>query len=474
MVKQGMKKILFGFKIVLKYVFPVFLLYIVLSMVLVPLYHKRVKDTSRLNNKASLTRNKVSTERVLNIEDNIEALKWRLRLIEEADKEIIMSTFDFRDDDAGRDIMSALLSASDRGVNVKLIIDGINGMLYLKGSDNFETLCSRNNVEVKLYNPINLFKPWEINYRMHDKYLIADDQVYMLGGRNTNNLFLGNYQDYINIDRDIVVYEKEAIEDSSIYELKRYFNDIWNLKQSKPIFKNPKYNQDADKFLKDNYAKLKDVYSDAFSEVDWENITMPCESITLLSNSVKVENKEPELWETANGLMLEYKDVLVQTPYIICSKDMYAGLKKASDNGTDVSIIINAVESGANPWGCTDYMNQKNKVINTGSDVYELLGSDSSHTKTILYDDSLSLVGSYNLDMRSTYLDTELMLAIESKELNESLRKIAKNDISYSRGFSKENGDIIGENYKPAEVGTGKKIFYGVLRLIIPFIRQTL
>ena len=119
-------------------------------------------------------------------------------------------------------------------------------------------------------------------------------------------------------------------------------------------------------------------------------------------------------------------------------------------------------------------MNQKNKVINTGSDVYELLGSDSSHTKTILYDDSLSLVGSYNLDMRSTYLDTELMLAIESKELNESLRKIAKNDISYSRGFSKENGDIIGENYKPAEVGTGKKIFYGVLRLIIPFIRQTL
>ncbi len=474
MVKSGMKKILFGFKFVLKYILPAFLLYLVLSMVLVPLYHKKVKDTSKLYNKASLTGTKESTERVLNIEDNVEALKWRLRLIEEADKDIIMSTFDFRDDEAGRDIMSALLNASDRGVNVKLLIDGINGMLYLKGSDNFETLCSRDNVEVKLYNPINFLKPWEINYRMHDKYLIADDQVYMLGGRNTNNLFLGNYQDYINIDRDIVVYEKDAKEDSSIYELKRYFNDIWNVKQAKPIFKNPKYNQKSDELLKNNYNNLKSEYSDAFDKVDWDAVTMPCESVTLLSNSVKVENKEPKLWETANGLMMEHKDILVQTPYIICSKDMYAGLRKASDNGTEVSIIINAVESGANPWGCTDYMNQKNKVINTGSDVYELLGKDSSHTKTILYDDSLSLVGSYNLDMRSTYLDTELMLAIESKELNEGLRKIAKNDISYSRGFSKENGEIIGENYKPIELGTGKKIFYGILRLIIPFIRQTL
>ncbi|MDO4439466.1 MAG: phospholipase D-like domain-containing protein [Eubacteriales bacterium] len=469
-----MKNILLGFKFVFKYVLPLFILYIVLSLVLVPLHHKKVKDTSKLHDKASLTGNKLSVERVLNIDDNVEALKWRLRLIEEADKDIIMSTFDFRDDEAGRDIMSALLNASDRGVNVKLIIDGINGMLYLKGSENFETLCSRENVEVKLYNPINLFKPWQINYRMHDKYLIADENVYMLGGRNTNNLFLGNYQDYINIDRDIVVYEQDIKEDSSLYQLKNYFNAIWNVEQNKPIFKNPKYNQKSYDLLKDNYESLKVKYSDAFEEINWENVTMPCESINLISNSVNVENKEPELWETANGLMMEYNDVLVQTPYIICSKDMYEGLDKASNNGTEVSIIINAIESGANPWGCTDYMNQKDKVLDTGSDVYELLGSDSSHTKTILYDDSLSLVGSYNLDMRSTYLDTELMLAIESKELNEDLRKIAKNDISYSRGFSRENGEITGENYKPVEVSTGKKIFYGALRIIIPFIRQTL
>ena len=72
--------------------------------------------------------------------------------------------------------------------------------------------------------------------------------------------------------------------------------------------------------------------------------------------------------------------------------------------------MTNAVESGANPWGCTDYLNQKQKVLGTGVSVYECLAGQSLHTKTVLVDDDISLIGSYNLDIRSTYLDTEMML----------------------------------------------------------------
>lgn len=39
----------------------------------------------------------------------------------------------------------------------------------------------------------------------------------------------------------------------------------------------------------------------------------------------------------------------------------------------------------------------------------------SLHTKTILVDDHISMIGSYNLDLRSTYLDTELMLVIDCR-----------------------------------------------------------
>ena len=37
-------------------------------------------------------------------------------------------------------------------------------------------------------------------------------------------------------------------------------------------------------------------------------------------------------------------------------------------------------------------------------------------------DDRLAIVGSFNMDMRSTYLDTELMLVIDSPEVTQALK----------------------------------------------------
>ena len=36
----------------------------------------------------------------------------------------------------------------------------------------------------------------------------------------------------------------------------------------------------------------------------------------------------------------------------------------------------------------------------------------------------LSVIGSFNMDMRSTYLDTELMLVIRSKDINKQLEEM--------------------------------------------------
>lgn len=87
-------------------------------------------------------------ERILNIENNVDALVWRLRLIESAKENIVLATFDFRDDNSGQDMMAALLNAADRGVKVQILVDGINGTLYLRGSRNFRELTSHENVEV--------------------------------------------------------------------------------------------------------------------------------------------------------------------------------------------------------------------------------------------------------------------------------------------------------------------------------------
>lgn len=122
-------------------------------------------------------------------------------------------------------------------MKVKLLLDGMNEFLYLERSERFHALCTHENVELRIYNPINALHILNVNYRMHDKYLITDEQMYLLGGRNSNDIFLGDRKTGINEDREIFVYETKTGEGASFLELEEYFSSIWeeNLCQSKEI-----------------------------------------------------------------------------------------------------------------------------------------------------------------------------------------------------------------------------------------------
>ena len=208
--------------------------------------------------------------------------------------------------------------------------------------DNEEALASSPNVEIRFYNPVNLLLPWKLNYRMHDKYLIADDFVYIMGGRNTNDLFLGDYTDSKNIDRDILVYETEEGEDHSLKQLKDYFQSVWELSCCRPFRRG--VNEDRLKAagsLRSHYEEVTAVhYPEAFAQTDWETETMAAGKVTLCTNPVNPGNKEPVLWAVMQQLMEQGEDVIIQTPYVICSRDMYRGLSELSASGTRVQILI--------------------------------------------------------------------------------------------------------------------------------------
>jgi phosphatidylserine/phosphatidylglycerophosphate/cardiolipin synthase-like enzyme len=418
------------------------------------------------------TSEETDAARILSLDDRQEALLWRLRVIEEARENLVFASFDFRDDNSGQDMMAAMLRAADRGVKVQILIDGMNGFLYLDRSIYFKALAGHENVEVKFYNPVNLLLPEKLNYRMHDKYLMADHTVYILGGRNTNDLFLGTYQEVYNVDRDMLIYGENS---TSLQQLQEYFQQVWNLSCSK----NVTYHQSSGKTqkiqeeLRNHYAELQETYPEVYEKTDWQSATIEADSVTLLTNPCEAVNREPVLFEKLCRLMEQGQDILIQTPYIVCSSDMYSSLISLS-SGRSLQIMTNAVESGANPWGCTDYLNQKNKILSTGAEVYECLIGHSIHTKTILIDDSVSIVGSYNLDMRSTYLDTEMMLVIESQELNAQLRSQAEEIMQQSKHVLPDGTTLYGTAYDPVEMGSVKKIIYGILRILTAFTRQVL
>ncbi len=148
---------------------------------------------------------------------------------------IILSTFEFRNDESGKDMMAVFLAAADRGVEVEILMDGFPAFknLQLTQDPYFQALSSHENIQIALYNPVNLLQPWKLMGRLHDKYLIADSTAYILGGRNTYDYFLGDYGDYKNYDWDVLVYSEEPGQGESMNALLAYFTEVWELPLSR-------------------------------------------------------------------------------------------------------------------------------------------------------------------------------------------------------------------------------------------------
>ena len=230
---------------------------------------------------------------------------------------------------------------------------------------------------------------------------------------------------------------------------------------------------DQYEILESRYAALKEKYGDMETYDGWQEAVYPADKITLLTNGTPAQKRSPLMLQAIAYLMGEGNDILIQTPYAICDDYMYDVLKDTADRA-QVQIILNAVERGSNPWGCTDYLNQKDRILDTGVQVFELMNEHAVHTKTVLIDDNLSVVGSYNLDIRSTYLDTELMLVIDSPELNSHIRKMESLYMEKSKKVLPGGQETEGSLYRNIPFDREKEIFYGILRVLIRPIRHLL
>ena len=489
--------------------------------VFAPLYCRKPDEKfAEMLKQTEFTSDTPGGERIRCIDDNEEALLWRLRMIGAAKKSIVLATFDLRADESGTDLLAALNHAAEKGVEIKLLIDGIYQQLFLNGSKEFQVLAARENVEVGVYNPVSPVGLFKLNYRMHDKYVIVDDKMYLLGGRNSNDIFLGDYTTDINVDRDILVCDTTNGKGESLQELEAYFQQIWNedcvkiksgrKKNNSDISVSEKVADDSEgtesnlknsdivngksnaenettdeteeklskyekqyQSLEMRYASLKEKYTDIEDYSSWQEDTIPANKITLVNNGTHAGPKTPLVLQTIRYLAQNADNVTIQTPYVICNGYMYDTLNEIASHA-QLKIILNAVEKGSNPWGCTDYLNQKKKILNTGADVYELMNEVPVHTKAVLLDDRLSVVGSYNLDMRSTYLDTELMLVINSKELNQQIQSTEGTYIEKSKEVLSNGQETEGVQYETKVLNWQKKLFYGVLRIIIRPLRQLL
>ena len=91
-------------------------------------FREKAASVAANTNSSEVTQADASKEEAKILSENQEALEERLRLIAGAKERIILSTFDFKDDNSGTYVLSALYDAAMRGVNVQVLIDGFSGI----------------------------------------------------------------------------------------------------------------------------------------------------------------------------------------------------------------------------------------------------------------------------------------------------------------------------------------------------------
>ncbi len=415
------------------------------------------------------------TDRARILEDNGEALQERLRLIANAKERVILSTFDFRIDESGLDVLAALLDAADRGVQVEVFADGFNSWINMEGNPYFYALSTHPNAKIILYNKINPLKPWNIMGRMHDKYLIADDTAYILGGRNTFNYFLGDYGGWRNYDRDILVYNTGTGE-SSLKEVESYYQEITSLEycslfHDREARGNSYSVSKAAKELRERYDRLQKEQPEVFVQnYDYWQHTYETEQIHLLSNPIHRYAKEPVLFYQMMRLMEENPgESMIHTPYAICNSYMYEELSKL---GEKASMMQNSAANNGNMFAATDYLRHKKDLIDTNVKLMEYEGGISYHGKSVSIGNELSLIGSFNMDMRSAYIDTELMLAVDSEQINQQLRENMEVYESEAAVVESETEyEFIPQGMEMKPLSSKKKVFRFLLGGILEQVR---
>lgn len=470
-------------------------IYLILGALLPFVKMKEVSETYKKSFNKSIyygEKEKFSPDRAAIVEASQDALDIRIKMINEAKENIVLATFDIREGKSTDDIFSAILAAADRGVKVKILVDGMYGGLHMTGVPMFYGIGTHSNIEIRFYNTPNLLKPWTVNGRMHDKYVITDNKLLLLGGRNTFDYFLGEYnQKNLSYDRDILVYNTEydllvktsgkseiTMGSSVIYEVTDYFEDIWNSEYCKTVFHKESKKSDAKvqesiEEMNAHYQALMEKHPELMEEnTDYTKDTVPVHKITLMSNPTHILAKEPLVWYQVQQFMKEAKErTIIHTPYAAFSRDMYEGMTEIAANNLQFEILLNSTAVGDNFMASSDYTMHRKKILKTGVDIYEFQGSHSSHGKSVLVDHDISMIGSYNLDMRSTYVDTETLLVVHGEEFNQLLEEKITDIKESSLKVSMDETYEKKENVEPVPLPKEKKILFRITSVIFQLFR---
>lgn len=399
-------------------------------------------------------------DRVLLVETPTEALSTRLHMIRQAQHTLDMAYHCVNGGVTTQAILGEIAEAAKRGVKVRILLDGKNGA---DGDvkQMLSALAASGGVEVRYYNPVRLHTPWNWHALLHDKFIVADNEFVLLGGRNLGDRYFVTDEHVKNMthDRDVLVWNKGKTEQSCLPQVSQYMDELW----SHPASKAAKGKPNA--AMVDSLVQAAAGYEQNNPELYTGSLYALCEAslpaakVTLLANPIHTASKEPWVGYAMQRLALEAEqEVLVQTPYATAGKHLMQVMKQVSGQAK-LTYLTNSRASTPNYPGFSNYYSQRQKFYDTGADLWEYQSTqDSIHGKSMVVDNRISAVGSFNLDNRSFYIDTESMLIIDSPEFAQTLTAAIRRYQDKSLLVGADGGYHVPAQAHEAEVSPAKRL----------------
>lgn len=405
-------------------------------------------------------------DKVRIIESPNEAAQARIDLIQQAKKSIDAQYYIVGKDYFTFAGLSLLRDASRRGCNVRLIIDGRSNML----PHSVQAELQREHVQVKLYHPIALKMLAVAFHRMHDKGLTVDGKYMIRGGRNAEGDYFG-YWKRNYVDRDVYV-EGKAVTDSTAY-----FDRLWNSKEVAPLRVNDHNGRLADegrKILDDAHDKLAHQKSLRLnSDADWSARSRSVAPVDFLHDPVGRKNIEFGIAQALRQeLMRTHDSIVIETPYLIPTKEFFADLQQLRARGVKkIEIVTNSAATSDDVLVDLAYERAKPKLLALGVDLWELEGTDTLHAKSAVIDNRLALIGSFNMDPRSQLLNTETAVAIHDRAIAQQLRHNI--DMHKPHCFHVRPNQLVADD-QPPRGSFAHRVNVSILKILLPVLHAQL
>lgn len=322
--------------------------------------------------------------------DGAGTFKSMFEAIRNATEHIHIEFFIFEDDRISNELKDLLIEKARQGVRVRMIYDYLGSYVLSK---RYLSALKKGGVYSRPYLPLRLrLGRSKINFRNHRKILIVDGKVGFTGGLNVADRYI--YGNKLGVWRDTFVrFEGEAV-----HGLQVQFLIDWYFVERKVINDKKYFPEPA------HYNRNMVQIVSSGPDTDWQSI----------------------LQGIALAISTASKYVYIHTPYFVPPETIMNALQTAALSGIDVRLMIPSKSDSKLSDACSwSYLGE---VLRAGVKVY-IYGKGFLHSKAIVIDDKISIVGSANMDERSFSTNFEVNSFIYDEPTSHQLKSLFLKDM---------------------------------------------